>query len=114
MIPQPPPSHHQYLDPASAAAVLRGIGYDYATCRPRCYAFLRRPGPQPNNLIAGTAAAQLARALRPHLTVRQRHRRRLARFIRRLLANELPAAVEYLLVTELAKRNGHDTRRAAR
>jgi hypothetical protein len=108
-------NRNRHLDPSTAAAILHGIGYDYATCRPKSYAFLRPAGPQPHNLIAPTAEAQLARASRPPLTARQRHRRRLARVVRRLmhrlLAAELPAAVEYLLVTELAKRNGQSTRR---
>jgi hypothetical protein len=67
-----------------------------------------QPGRQPENRIAGTAAEQLARALRPRLTPRQRRSRRLRRLIgrivREVLARELPEALTVLLLDRGGRR----------
>jgi hypothetical protein len=68
-----------------------------------------RPGPQPCNRAAPTAEEQLARARRGRLDPARRRRRQLRALVRelarRVLADELPAALTYLLAHR-GSRNG--------
>lgn len=66
---------------------------------------LAKPGPQPHNSdVADTLAEQLAKVFMPRLTPEQARRGDLAALVddtvRRILLEELPAAVNYLLTQE--------------